>query len=651
YTNNVSDAQIAPTASFGFWDINCDNPFIQDNPGVPLTEAFGCSPEDIATGALSEGALANHRNVEGGGRNSRLENTAFRWVGGVNGSFNDIWRWNAFAQYSQTSNEDFATNYFITDKVQQALLVTTDENGNPVCIDQSGGCVPYNIFQRSNGEALISQEALDFVSGVGIISGSTRQTVFGGDVQADLGEYGLSLPWTDAGVGVLVGVEYREDELDSNPDQINREGQLAGSGGVVPPVAGAIEVAELFAEIEVPIITDAPLARELTLRGQYRYSDYEANGNDVTNTFETNSYGASLSWAPISDVKFRAQYQRAVRAPNVIELYEGRATGLPNLSPAGINADGVTLFDPCASSSPIASFEACARTGVTQAQYGRILDPSAGQVPSITGGNPNLDPEEADTVTFGVVITPEAIPSLTLSLDYFDIQIDNAIAAGLPAQTTLDSCLATGAQEFCSLILRSANGDLEAGQDNVGFLSTNINIAERATSGLDLQANYSFDLNGGHSLRLDYAATLLDELSLTPFPGAETLECAGFFGNACTGGDIGTGANPEYRHRLNLSWYTPWSLQVVATWRYFGETDNDLRTDEFQATLDAVNYFDVNASYDITDNLTVRVGALNLFGEQPPVFTGAGPALGNGNTYPTVFDIGTQMFASLRATF
>ena len=653
YTNNVSDAQIAPTATFSpLWNVNCDNPFIQDNPGIPLTEAYGCTPEDIANGTLKESTRTNYRNVEGGGRNSRLTNTAFRWVGGLEGSVNDVWRWNVFAQYADTSDESFDSNYFVADLVNQALNVVLDDDGNPVCRDQSGGCVPYNIFQRTaDGQSLVTQEALDFIQGVGVSSGSTTQTVFGGDVQTDLGEYGVSLPWTDAGVGLLVGLEYRKDELDFRPDQALRTGGLGGA--IQPPVSGEVEVSEFFTEVEVPIITDAPLARELTFRGQYRYSRYEAFGNDVQNDFNTNAYGASLSWAPISDVKVRAQYQRAVRAPNVVELYDGLANGLPNLTSKGtqvINGTVVEVFDPCSGPSPLSSFEVCARTGVTEAQYGSIADTAAGQAGSITGGNPNLDPEVADTVTFGVVITPEALPGLTVSIDYFDIEIEDAIAEGVPAQVTFDNCLA-GNLTFCDFIRRGPRGDLEGNQPGFGFVQTQVNIAQRATSGVDLQANYSFDLSGGHSVSLDYASTILDSLALTPFPGGEDVECAGFFGNACQDGGIGTGSNPEYRHRLNVSWFTPWNLQVIGTWRYFGETDNDDRTDEFQSTFDAVNYLDLTASYDITDNITARVGALNLLGEQPPVFTGAGPSLGNGNTYPTIFEIGTQVFGTVTARF
>ena len=653
YTTNVSDAQVAPTASFGIgaYSINCNNPFIQNTPGLSLTETFGCSSQDIMDGTVVDGITASHRNVEGGPRNSRLENSAMRFVGGFNGSIDDIWDWTVFGQLSETQDEGISSNDFVSANLQQAFLATTDENGNPVCTDNSGGCVPYNIFRRGpSGESLVTPEALDFIHGIGIVTGSTSQFVFGGDIQANLGEYGVSLPTSDLGVGLLLGFERRKDELDARPDEISQVpgGGFTGVGGATLPVKGEMEVTEFFGEVEVPILNGVSLAEELTLRGQFRFSDYEAAGNNTSNSFDTDAYGASLTWAPIEDLRFRSQYQRAVRAPNVIELYTGINTGLPNLSPAGTNANGVQLFDPCASDAPIATLDQCQRTGVTAAQYGTILDVISGQTQSLTGGNPLLDPEVSDTYTFGVVWQPSYIEGLSVSVDYFDIFIEEAISAGISAQVTLDNCLDSGAAAFCSLIARANSGTLAAGTFGVGFSQQNINIAAIETQGFDLQANYSFDIGGDHSVRLDYAGTFLDILDQVPFPGGDVVQCSGFFGNNCP---LGAGANPDYRHRVNATWDTPWPLQVVAVWRYFGETSNDNLTETFETTLSKVNYLDVSASYDITENLVLRAGVLNLLGEDAPVFTGAGPALGNGNTYPTTFDVSTTVFASLRAVF
>jgi outer membrane receptor protein involved in Fe transport len=654
YTNNVSDAQIAPTASFGGnYTINCDNPFIQDtNTGVPLTEVFGCDAAAIAAGTLSVGNRMSHRNVEGGPRSSLNENTAMRVAAGLKGSFaKDVWAWDVFIQQSETRDQGISTNDFVIGNLDQALLVTTDVNGDAVCIDPSRGCVPYNIFQRGPaGESLVTPEATAFLHGIGIVNGDTAQTGYGGTIQADLGEYGWQVPWADYGVNVLFGYEYRKDSLESRPDEISKieGGGFTGVGGATLAVVGEMEVDEFFTEIDVPLISGMTGIQELTFRAQARTSDYEAAGNNTTNSFDVDAYGFSLAWAPIDSLRFRSQFQRAVRAPNVIELYTGTNTGLPDLDPAGVNANGVQLFDPCVSTAPIATLEQCQNTGMTAAQYGSglVSDVVSGQTQSLTGGNPFLNAETADTTTFGFVWTPEFVEDLSVSIDYFNITVDDAIEEGIDAQVTLDNCLATGNPAFCDLIKRTASGSLAAGiEPDSGFTQTNINIGALETEGLDIQVMYAFD-TGRHGHNFDYAATFLDQLDTIPFPGAVPIACAGKFSTACKP------PSPEYRHRILYTWQTPWSIDVTTTWRHFGSVDNLNPAETLEASLDSIDYIDVAASwYLMDDTITIRLSILNLFEEDTPVATFAGTGVGNGNTYPTMYDTGTTFFAALKYNF
>jgi len=655
YTSNSSDAQIAPSASFGFeaFSINCDNPLIQGTPGLNLaTDIFGCTPEQIANGEDVDSITATHRNVEGGPRNSRLENDALRIVGGLRGTLWDQWDFQAFAQYSETDDLSVSTNDFIFDNVQQAFFVVLDENNNPVCRDQSGGCVPYNIFQRDpSGTSLVTPEALDFIQGVGVVNGFTQQFIVGGDIQTDLGNYGVSSPWSDNGVGFLVGVEYREDTLERIPDQISQQpgGGFTGSGGATTPTSGQVEVIEFFSELQVPLITDREFFKELTFKGSYRYSSYDTagiafDGSSSESSFSTDAYGFQLAWAPVDAIKIRAQYQRAVRAPSVIELFSGVSTGLPNLSSAGTNADGVQLFDPCSSASPIATLEQCANTGVTPDQFGNIFDIASGQTQSITSGNPNLLPEVSDTFTAGVIFAPGN--GLSVSVDYFNISVDEYINGGIPAQSALDGCLNSGQAFFCDFITRSASGSL-AGAVGVGFDQANINVAELETSGIDFQVLHRYDLGNIGGVRLDYAATYLIDYDFFAFVGADPDECAGLFGNQCI-----QPVNPTYRHRLLTTWETPFNVDATLTWRYVGGTNNfdpSVGPDDVDGRLDTRNYIDLSANWTFNDNVRIRGGVLNLFNAQAPVFTAAGPPLGNGNTFPTVFDTGRFFF--LGATF
>ena len=647
YVDNESDAQIAPTASFGIgaFSTNCDNPLL--NGG--LLSTFGCdvADENGNLPTIVDGITAAHRNVEGGSRNSRLENSTLRLESGIRGKLNDSWEFDVFSLFAQTDDRSTATNDFIVSNLQQAFFVTTDENGNAVCIDQSNGCVPYNIFQRGpNGESLVTDEALNFLQGVGVVDGETEQINFGGTLQADLGDFGIKSPLTDNGIGFLVGFEYREDSLDVFPDEISQipGGGFTGVGGATLPVSGEVEVAEIFIETQIPLITDKTFAKELTFNGQYRFSDYETDGNGIANSFDTDTFGLSLTWTPVDSVRFRGQFQRAVRAPNVIELFTGQDQGLPNLNTFGVNANGVALSDPCASNAPILSFEQCALTGVTAEQFGTILDVISGQTQSITGGNPVLDPESSDTTTLGIVITPAGAPNLSISIDYFDISVDDLINSGIPAQTVLNNCLNTGDPTFCSLITRGPGGSLAAGGPGFGFQQTNLNIANLSTTGFDVQTTYSFTTATIGSFDFRYNATFLDEYSFVPFPNGEPVECAGFFGNSCA-----FDVTPEYRHNATLGWVSPWNVSVNLTWRHFGSADNvtpDTAADVDQR-LESVNYLDLGVNFNVGDSINVRAGVNNFTNEDAPISVSSGPPLGNGNTFPTIYETGRSLFLAL----
>ncbi|MEL6379694.1 MAG: TonB-dependent receptor [Pseudomonadota bacterium] len=692
FVNNTTDAQIAFSGTFFRpFEINCDNPFLSDsldgqtdsagNP-VTLADSLGCNTpqferqtfindegeeqnlSDADGNALFQpvldaegnlifpddvGLTAGRRNVEGGPRNLFIDLTTWRAVGGFRGNIGENFQWDAFGQFGRTSLTRISTNDLNFSNTQDALFVVNDANGNPVCRDgAAAGCVPYNIFQRgSGGETLVTQEATDFIQGTAFVNGTTEQIVLGGTFQGDLTEYGFQSPLADAGIQALVGVEYRRDQLESQPDnlsQIPAGRGLTGVGGGTLPVAGEVSVTELFFETQIPLIQGRTFFEELAINGAYRYSDYTTDGNGVENSFTASTFAAGLAWAPVREFRVRGQFQRAIRAPNVIELFTGQNTGLFNAI-AGANG----LFDPCAGDfdpstptpEPAASQAACANTGLSAALYGSVPDNPAGQLNSITGGNPLLGPESSDTFTVGAVFQPTFVDGFSLSVDYFNITVNEAIAT-IPATTSLAECLETGDAVFCDLIQRDDFGSLFLSNSatvngstvTAGVLAANVNIAELSTSGIDFAIGYNLDLGNQGGLNFNYVSTYLLSSAFIPVPGGDEVECVGIYGGQC--------GNPTaaYRHRFLSTWQTPFNVDLTATWRYFGGVElfgepTGVAVDD---SFDSESYFDIAATWQVRDNVSLRAGMQNIFDNDPPSGTQSGAGFGNGNTYPGIYD-------------
>ncbi|MDG1507048.1 MAG: TonB-dependent receptor [Luminiphilus sp.] len=667
YMNNKTEAQIAESASFNRpFETNCDNPLLTggagpNGDGIMLGSITGTFDADdnfvscldwMAAGNESVDVqfINSHRNVEGGPRVSTYENSSWRAIFGFRGDINDDFSFDIFGQFSATEGTRISQNDLNYNRVQQALYIVDDGNGNPVCRDSSGGCVPWNIFERNaDGTTGVTDEAAAFIAGVGIVTGETEQTVFGGTIEGDFTNMGIQSPMADSGLSGLIGFEMREDKLGRLADDISKISGgrgLTGTGGATLPIAGEIEVEEIFMEMSMPLITGKPMIQELGLTAGYRYSDYTTNGNGVSNSFDADTYFAGISWAPNDEVRFRFNQAVAIRAPNVFDLYVGINTGLVELAP--VNGDG----DQCSGPTPVATQAQCANTGLSAAQYGSVDPSAAGQFNLITGGNPNLVAEEGETTTFGVVITPSMIENLSVSIDYFDIEVTDAIGS-VPAQTSYDRCLTTGDPAFCANVTRDTAGTLhllnEAPDGGLSGLSQqNVNVSTFATEGVDLNVTYMLDLSDMGSINFDYAATFLDTNYSVAIPGDDKVECAGAYAGPC-----GLPA-PEYNHRFLATWMTPYDVAVSATWRHIGETDLyglDDPQGYLEDSMEERNYLDVAATYDYSENVQIRVGANNILGDDAPVTTSAGTGTGNNNTYPGLFDVSTYLFAGVTVKF
>ena len=634
FNDYQSIAQIAPSGNFGNTDtINCNNPFMS----ASQASLVGCTPAMIAAGD-STALYFTRRNVEGGGRQAHIGLQSYRGVVGIRGDLDDAWSYEVSAQYSKVQMSQVYRNEFSVMRLGRALNAVRDGSGNIVCQSVVDGtdaaCVPINFFSRTG----VTQDALNYVQVPLVQSGYTEQQVVSASVTGDLTDRGLVTPWASRGLQVAFGAEYRRDSLDLVTDISYQTGDGAGQGGPTIGMGGANSTYDLFGEFQLPIVEGAAFAESITLDGAYRASDYALGG-------KTDTWKLGLDYAPVSDIRLRASYQAATRAPNVIDLYTGQGFNLFDID-----------ADPCdaTQAATYAGNAACIGTNpwqVTSAQANSgFLTSPAGQYNYLQGGNPALTPEESETTTFGVVFTPRALPGFNLSIDYFKIDITNLISS-IGAANSLDACYTSNVAAACNAIRRNANGSFWSGDGYVA--DTNTNIGGLSTSGVDINAGYNFDLSSYGSVSLSLTGTWLESLETDTGLGFanSVFDCAGKYGNICAAN--GVAASPEWRHRASAQWSTPWdAVSLGATWRYIGEVDFDSGvTTRLDSTLEDRHYIDLNGSWQVKDNLVLRAGVNNVFDVDPPLSYSVGTT-GNNNTYPQVYDsMGRYLFISATASF
>jgi outer membrane receptor protein involved in Fe transport len=674
WTRNNSSAQIAASGAF-FTSVfvPCVDPLMTAQeesivcaPGNAAAQAAaGLQTSETVNGTTYPGTsfYLGRRNVEGlAPRTTIFTSNSIHLTTGIKGDFGDAWTYDVYAQRSTVDDANDTINYLSEPGVIAAINVITGpallpnglanpNAGKPECVatytGTSTNCVPWNVWHP--GGVTPSQLASLYVPLLD--EGNVVENVVSGSVTGDLSKYGVKLPTADDGMQLNVGAEYRSEYSNFSPDELEQEGTLAaeGVGGASTPQAGDFHVSELFTEMNLPLVQHAPFADSLAMDAGYRYSSY-------TIGFNTSTYKLGLEWAPVKDIRFRTSYQRAVRAPNILELFQPQTGAL----------DGTE--DPCAGATPAYSPAQCAHTGVSAAQYGHIGPNPAGQYNGVDGGNPDLKPEVADTYGVGFVLQPRVLPNLSVSVDYFDIKIKDVINT-IGENTILNDCATTGNPFFCTLIHRSAgNGSLwlnPYGTPNAGYaFDVTQNLGSLSTKGVDVKASYRQPLPALGSLFFSLEGTYLDSLASQPLPGGASYDCVGLFGGTC-------GApNSKWRHVVNATWSTPWdALNMTLRWRYIGSADSQETSSNPQlsgvvpgvASVPAYNYLDMTADWALYKSIRMQVGINNIFDKNPPLFIGTdcpvsatGPAQSdcNGNTFAGTYDaLGRYIFIHLSAQF
>lgn len=674
------------TFSPGFLQINCDNPLMTPSENQALC-GQATIPSDTAPnkdgsiiarsapvfivdprfagggfwnggGNLQPGQATldlRRRLLEAGKRQFDLRHTTYRMLVGAKGDLGSGWSYDIYGQYGLSLFTETDLNDLSKTRVQRALQATFVGSSNDVaCVSAQPSpgrqldrdCVPLDLF---NGFGAVTEEQADYIRNVSLIHGWTEEQIISGSVTGDLGQWGIQSPWAKSPIAVSFGAEYRQERLKLDASENTTfplpTGDRFGSGSSTIPIpVSGFDVEEGFGELRVPVIQDMPFVQDLTVRGAYRYSSYSSAGS-------TNTYMTGVEYQPISDFRVRATYQRAVRAPNVLELF----------SPSQIGLFGGQ--DPCATSTA----GGCA--GVLNAGTGTAgpLQCPAAQCNALFGGNANLKPETSITRSLGVVFTPTFIDGFTATVDYFDINISKPISSIGPT-TILRQCAtgdATAQAFFCPLIHRNADGQIFG----AGFVdNTNINTTAFRTRGVDFEANYQtqfgdwnfmndIGVGGLGGISANFVGTLLERLAFdtnatgTPATSrADVIQCAGRYALSCGQ------PSPRWRHKLRVTWNAPWDFDVSVQWRHLSGAKIDQDTPSYSSItpdfgkIASFEYFDLATSWTVGEGVQLRAGVNNILDKTPPaVDTGffglSSPAAGNGNTFPGVYDsLGRTIF-------
>lgn len=716
FSKNTVNTIIAPSGLFSsvvvvpvsnpFLPVAARNTFCANNdfdpftPGVQSITQAQCDAAAVATSASDPNFRAftttvGRRTPELSSRTSEYVTQIFDYRVGMRVGVTDSIKLDVSGSYGESENRQTRGGYLLTSRARTALYTTsatscnlgaspTVPNPNPLLPplasggaspSAGSGCVPLNIF-GANGS--ITPAMVSYLTATATDANKSSLS----QARALLsGDFGASSPWAEDPIGFAVGAEYRKYEASQSADALSQTaGELGGAGGAVSIFNGGYDVYDVYGEVIAPLVQDKPFFNSLTIEGGIRYSSYKvaAPGNPK---YDTTTYKVGGSWEPVDGIKFRGNYQRAVRAPNINELFAPSAVGLTNLS-----------ADPCRGAAPTtnANLRAiCIAQGAPAASIGVIQNPTAAQANATFAGGAYLRPEKSDSYTFGVVLQPNFVPGLSIAVDYYRISIKNAIS-----QPTVGSLIAgcfgnisatSATSAACALFRRNpVTGGLDGDPATTGGLVFPASNSGRIlTDGIDLNINYRHDFdfmkvsvnfNGNWTRRSDFEAIVAGSIVPPGFPGAGgpfnptgTLSCVGLYGQNCgSPGSAGPNSSPgslqpefSWNQRTTLSFG---DIDVSLLWRHIDKMKVEPILTTFKGTLGAgalagttvdfgrikaYDYFDLATRFGISDNFDMTLTVQNLFNRQPPIVgsTVGSTAFNSGNTYPSTYDTLGRRFA------
>jgi iron complex outermembrane receptor protein len=586
FSNRESDQLLAPVGTFGGWITS------QEHPNNPFGDALCASnplctePQDVAT---------SRRLTESGGRRFTQDVNTWRIGTGLDGQFENGWTWDVnytIAKWEDSQRDEGRPNRPNIENMMDPTLCAAATNGCPGV---------YNPF--------ISDSMTDAQVAYGFVGVNTKDestlNVLQLNFSGDMG--GFEMPGGE--IGWALGYENRRESASSNPDGGAAIGAIAFTPGNV--TGGSYTVDEVYGEVSLPILSGAPMAELLTLEASARWTDVDFLDDSDT------VYKVALEWAPIDDLRLRGTFSEGFRAPNISELF------------LGIQQSAESYTDPCrnygTSGTDANTVANCQADGLAP-----DFNLATFQATTLQGGNPDLQPETSESLTFGLVFTPSFAEGLSVAIDYFDVEITDAVGSA-PTSEVISACYASPnfSDPLCALIVGpsfpgvdetpspSAPTRRNSNLQISGVLQSQANLATYKTSGIDFQVDYGFETGLG-LIDLRLSGTHLSEYDYLPFTGGELIELAGFFGGDPAFGNPATFAEWQVNYGVTLT-RDDWGGSLIA--RYMSETDDiDAAPANLSNVADAITYLDLQGYYNWND-VTFTLGIRNLMDEEPPYVT------------------------------
>lgn len=522
----------------------CDNGFLSAQNLTTLRSLGLCAATTAGTtipgsavlrGTTGQTMTVSRFNTDFGGRRFEVTRETWRIVAGVEGTFNDDWKYEVSANYGRFDTLGFNQNNLRTfdlDRRPDGYLLATDAIVAPAgftgtnFVTNSAGervicrvneltnarpdCVPFNTF----GQGVYDQRAFDFSHVDNTTTEFADQMVFSASISGDLSQL-FELP--GGPIAFAVGAEYRRERSGVDYDELTSSGGtfLNALQDFTPP---NLVVKDAFGEISIPFVKDAPGFKELTLNLAGRVSDYNNRTGSVS------AYNVQAIWAPVSDIRFRAAYATSVRAPTQGDLYASANQNFQQITdPCNQNAilAGANRVRNCNTAGVPTTINAAfitACTGIAPAASLVLGNPwfnciaNARTVATQTAGNPNLEAERGKSLTVGVVIEPSFIPGLNFTVDWYRIRVNNLIAA-LTGQTIANLCydsdVGIAASPYCTSITRDPTTGFFG---SPALIQSGFNFAAQRTEGMDFDLSYRRTFDNGDKLSVRFIATRVQQL-------------------------------------------------------------------------------------------------------------------------------------------